>query len=99
HNLKSGPLVLTPDRAGTNGGDGSAEASLEMHLPFESHAHLSTMAPGVVSAGMLMKAMSARESNNAFGLPIDTARKEPVTIEKHGRPVIVVMSFEEYQRL
>lgn len=70
-----------------------------MHLPFESHAHLSTMAPGVVSAGMLMKAMSARESNNAFGLPIDTARQEPVTIEKHGRPVIVVMSFEEYQRL
>lgn len=46
-----------------------------------------------------MKTMSAREAKNAFGLLIDTARQEPVTVEKHGRPVIVVMSFEDYQRL
>ena len=30
---------------------------------------------------------------------IDLARAEPVTIAKHGRPVVVVMSVEEYQRL
>lgn len=30
-----------------------------------------------------MKTMSAREAKNAFGLLIDTARQEPVTIEKN----------------
>ena len=30
---------------------------------------------------------------------IDTARAAPVVIEKHGRPVVVVLSVEEYERL
>ncbi|WP_243628056.1 type II toxin-antitoxin system prevent-host-death family antitoxin [Rhodovulum sp. BSW8] len=30
---------------------------------------------------------------------IDTARAEPVCIEKHGRGVVVVVSVEEYERL
>ncbi len=46
-----------------------------------------------------MKTMSAREAKNAFGLMIDTARAEPVRIEKHGRGVVMVISVEEYQRL
>ncbi len=46
-----------------------------------------------------MKTMSAREAKNAFGLMIDTARAEPVLIEKHGRGVVVVMAVEEYERL
>lgn len=46
-----------------------------------------------------MKTMSAREAKNGFGRLIDLARLEPVTIEKHGRPVVVVMSAEEYARL
>ncbi len=46
-----------------------------------------------------MKIMSAREAKNAFGLMIDTARAEPVLIEKHGRGVVVVVSVEEYERL
>jgi prevent-host-death family protein len=46
-----------------------------------------------------MKTMSAREAKNGFGLMIDTARAEPVLIEKHGRGVVVVVSVEEYQRL
>ena len=33
------------------------------------------------------------------GLLIDTARAEPVMIEKHGRPVAVVLSVEEYECL
>jgi prevent-host-death family protein len=40
--------------------------------------------------------MSAREAKNAFGLMIDTARAEPVLIEKHGRGVEVVISMKEY---
>ena len=46
-----------------------------------------------------MKTMSAREAKNAFGLMIDTARAEPVLIEKHGRGVVMVVSVEEYERL
>ena len=39
-----------------------------------------------------MKSMSAKEAKNGFGLLLDTARAEPVRIEKHGRPVVVVLS-------
>lgn len=46
-----------------------------------------------------MKTMSAREAKNAFGLMIDTARAEPVLIEKHGRGVAMVIPVEEYERL
>jgi len=48
---------------------------------------------------LVMKTMSAREAKNAFGLMIDTARAEPVRIEKHGRGVVMVVSVEEYERL
>jgi prevent-host-death family protein len=46
-----------------------------------------------------MKVMAAGKAKNGFGLLIDTARSEPVTIEKHWRPVAVVLSAEEYERL
>jgi prevent-host-death family protein len=46
-----------------------------------------------------MKTMSAREAKNSFGLMIDTARAEPLLIEKHGRGVVMVISVEEYERL
>ncbi|MEZ5489028.1 MAG: type II toxin-antitoxin system Phd/YefM family antitoxin [Gammaproteobacteria bacterium] len=46
-----------------------------------------------------MKRISAKTAKNRFGQLVDTARAEPVTIEKHGRPVVVVLSIEEYERL
>lgn len=46
-----------------------------------------------------MKTMSAKDAKNAFGLLLDNARAQPVTVEKHGRPVVVVLSIEEYERL
>lgn len=46
-----------------------------------------------------MKSMSAREAKNRFGYLIDTASQEPVSIEKHGRPVMIVLSVEDYERL
>lgn len=46
-----------------------------------------------------MKTMSAKDAKNTFGLLIDLARSQPVTIEKHGRSVVVVMAAEEYERL
>lgn len=43
--------------------------------------------------------MSAKDAKNSFGVLIDTALAEPVTVEKHGRAVVVVLSVEEYGRL
>lgn len=51
------------------------------------------------SGAIAMKTMSARDAKNAFGMLIDTARAEPVMVEKHGRPVVVVISIEEFERL
>jgi len=46
-----------------------------------------------------MKTMSARDAKHQFGRLIDTARAEPVVVEKHGRPVVVVLAVEEFERL
>lgn len=46
-----------------------------------------------------MKTMSARDAKRQFGRLIDTARAEPVVVEKHGRPVVVVLAVEEFERL
>jgi prevent-host-death family protein len=46
-----------------------------------------------------MQNISAKDAKYGFGRLIDLARAEPVTVEKHGRPVVVVMAIEEYERL
>ena len=49
--------------------------------------------------GAAIKPMSARDAKHQFGRLIDTARAEPVVVEKHGRPVVVVLAGEEFERL
>lgn len=46
-----------------------------------------------------MQTLSAKDAKYSFGRLIDLARAEPVAVAKHGRPVIVVMSIEEFERL
>ena len=46
-----------------------------------------------------MKKVSAKDAKYHFGRLIDTARAEPVIVEKHGRAVVVVLAVEEYERL
>lgn len=46
-----------------------------------------------------MQHITARDAKNGFGRLIDLARAEPVSIDKYGRPVVVVLSVEEYERL
>jgi antitoxin Phd len=46
-----------------------------------------------------MYRIAAREAKNEFGRLLDNAQREPVTIEKKGRPVAVLLSIPEYQRL
>ena len=44
-----------------------------------------------------MKTLTAKDAKYGFGRLIDLARAEPVA--KHGRPVVVVMAVEEFERL
>ena len=46
-----------------------------------------------------MSTIAAREAKLRFGELLDTAQREPVTIEKHGRRVAVVLSAAEYDAL
>lgn len=46
-----------------------------------------------------MQTLSAKDAKYGFGRLIDLARVEPVAVAKHGRPVVVVMAVEEYDRL
>jgi prevent-host-death family protein len=46
-----------------------------------------------------MKTLTAKDAKYGFGRLIDLARAEPVMIAKHGRPVVVVMAVEEYDRI
>ncbi len=46
-----------------------------------------------------MKALSARDAKYNFGRMIDLARSEPLVVEKHGRPVVVVLAVEEFEKL
>ena len=50
---------------------------------------------------MLVKRMSAREARNNFAdlLGLVYYSKEPVIVEKRGRPFVVVISPEDYERL
>jgi prevent-host-death family protein len=50
-------------------------------------------------SGRDMQALSARDAKYNFGRLLDMARAEPVTVEKHGRAVVVPVAVEEYARL
>lgn len=49
--------------------------------------------------GHPMQTLNAKDAKYGFGRLIDLARAEPVAVAKHGRPVVVVLSVEEYERL
>jgi prevent-host-death family protein len=46
----------------------------------------------------ILPVITAAETKNKFGKVLLQAAKEPVTIEKSGCPVAVIMSYEEYER-
>lgn len=46
-----------------------------------------------------MTTITSKDAQNKFGTMLDTARKEPVTITRHDRPVAVVVSPERYAEL
>jgi len=46
-----------------------------------------------------MNALSANEAKTHFGDMLLKAQREPVQINKNGKPVAVIMSTEEYEHL
>ena len=54
---------------------------------------------GILGKIANMEIIAATEASNKFGHLLDMARAEPVTIEKQGRAVVVMMAIEEYERM
>ena len=46
-----------------------------------------------------MKSVNATEIKNHFGEYLDSARREPLAIQKNGRNVAVLMDWELFERL
>ena len=46
-----------------------------------------------------MRTMSSVEAQNNFGVLLDSAQREPVTITRRGRPVAFLLSPQEYTAL
>jgi prevent-host-death family protein len=46
-----------------------------------------------------MRTMSAKDAKNHFGELLLEAQKAPVTIEKNGRPVAVLYSYEDHHHV
>ena len=46
-----------------------------------------------------VKTVAAKEAKRTFGQLLDDAQREPVRIERNGRPVAVVLSSADFDRL
>lgn len=42
---------------------------------------------------------SVQDAKNRFSEVVEAARKEPQTVTKHGKPTVVVIAADEYERL
>lgn len=55
--------------------------------------------PNAISTqSVTLPTKSAREAKNTFGLLIDSAIADPVVIERYGGSIVVVVSYEEFER-
>lgn len=48
---------------------------------------------------MSERTWSLQDAKNHFSAVVDAARREPQMVTKHGRPAVVVVDVDEYQRL
>jgi antitoxin Phd len=42
---------------------------------------------------------SVQDAKNRFSEAVEAARREPQTVTKHGKPTVVVVAVDEYERL
>ncbi len=48
---------------------------------------------------MRRSSWSVQDAKNSFSSVVDAARREPQTVTKHGKPAVVIVAAEEYERL
>jgi antitoxin Phd len=46
-----------------------------------------------------MSQWSVQDAKNRFSAVIEAARREPQTVTKHGKPAVVIVAADEYERL
>ncbi len=52
-----------------------------------------------MNGGKKVTRMTATDAKTRFGEFVDLAQKEPVTVERSGRPCAVLIAIDEYERL
>lgn len=48
---------------------------------------------------MVRRNWSVQDAKNRFSEVVEAARREPQMVTKHGKPAVVVLAAEEYERL
>ncbi len=48
---------------------------------------------------MTRKIWSLQDAKNRFSAVVEAARRTPQTVTKHGKPAVVIVAADEYQRL
>lgn len=48
---------------------------------------------------MSQKSWSLQDAKNSFSAVVEAAQRKPQTVTKHGKPAVVVMAADEYERL
>jgi antitoxin Phd len=48
---------------------------------------------------MARRNWSVQDAKNRFSEVVEAARREPQTVTKHGKPAVVVVAVDEYERL
>lgn len=48
---------------------------------------------------MRSRSWSVQDAKNRFSEVLEAARREPQTVTKHGKPAVVVVAAQEYERL
>jgi prevent-host-death family protein len=48
---------------------------------------------------MAQRSWSVQDAKNRFSEVVEAARRKPQTVTKHGKPAVVVVDVEEYERL
>ena len=75
----------------------------DLHCPVSEQGMIDCLAilanTTIHEKGKEMKTLTAKDAKYGFGQLIDLARAAPVAVSKHGRPVVVVVAVEEFERL
>jgi antitoxin Phd len=48
---------------------------------------------------MVRRSWSVQDAKNRFSEVVEAARRKPQTVTKHGKPAVVVVAADEYERL